>query len=787
MSKKAVSTAAIWLLASLLIPAAKSLPAMPATAASPAADKLNVELVGHWAANTVVDLEVHGDRAFAADNLAGPPASGYVTVLDVSNASNPKQVVPAQRVEPGLYDFEILAASGDSDHIYLASDEALGDPDVRAFRRSDLQQACFRIVNTDRVVEMWSSGGHWFLVHGTGLGVLKPVAVQVLWCEGVSSYLVSGSGVTAAAYTASYAYLGTGDGRLIVLEITDPKEPEEKSNKAFVSGKIDAMAAAPGAVYLAQGTAIHKVDVSNPALPVKRESFSNPAAVTQLGAAGGHVYAASAGGIHVFDVSAGGTPTLAGYYLDPSGSGFGRALFLANDLVYTGGPGGMNILRFTSGAEQKAALLVQPTGLGGVLLNGEEVPYPCELQVPDLDARETVVVPACPECKAGDQLKLRRRMALLGWLACFLAAYDKTLETITAENVGFGEVWIFISIMEAGELCADKVPGQVRGPTTPHLVLEQGEGYLRYAFLEEKLRAEVKTGVVTVGSDGANAVGVDHDPQANRTTVRCYSGSLTLTPANSSLPPFTLGEGQQVEVTAGSVGPIEPIDYPYTAFLPLTLREAGSGPSGGWTTLLQEDFEGSFPGSWMVADGMAGYGEYHWASRTCRAHNGARSGWVAGGGADGAALSCGSDYPHRVESWMAAGPFDLSGGTAAELRFQRWQNTAAEDRLMWLASTDGVNFQGWQDSGTTGGWQETVFDLADVPGLGNLTGESEVWIGFVYSSDASTSLPEGAYVDDVVLRKYHPAAGTAGPVQPPGAGASVPDGLLPAAWVLPEE
>ena len=47
-----------------------------------------------------------------------------------------------------------------------------------------------------------------------------------------------------------------------------------------------------------------------------------------------------------------------------------------------------------------------------------------------------------------------------------------------------------------------------------------------------------------------------------------------------------------------------------------------------------------------------------------------------------------------------------------------------------------------------------ILDLADVPQKGNLTGRSQVWIAFALISDGSVTYPEGALVDDVVLRKW---------------------------------
>ena len=69
------------------------------------------------------------------------------------------------------------------------------------------------------------------------------------------------------------------------------------------------------------------------------------------------------------------------------------------------------------------------------------------------------------------------------------------------------------------------------------------------------------------------------------------------------------------------------------------------------------------------------------------------------------------------------------------------------------ASIDGTDFYGLSVSGDTGGWGSGNLDLTDVPDLGNLLGQPSVWIAFVFTSDISIAYPEGAYVDDIVLRK----------------------------------
>jgi uncharacterized protein YegL len=171
----------------------------------------------------------------------------------------------------------------------------------------------------------------------------------------------------------------------------------------------------------------------------------------------------------------------------------------------------------------------------------------------------------------------------------------------------------------------------------------------------------------------------------------------------------------------------------------------------GWTNIMTEDFEGTFPSSgWTLGEG--GEGDYRWAKRNCRPHTGSYSAWAVGGGANGSTLPCGSYYPNNASSWMIYGPFDLSSATDAELLFYRWNNTIDPDRLIWGASLDGNHFYGTIAIGDSGGWKYTSFDLTNVYTLGDLTGQPQVWIGFFFQSDSANRVTEGAYIDDITLR-----------------------------------
>jgi hypothetical protein len=168
--------------------------------------------------------------------------------------------------------------------------------------------------------------------------------------------------------------------------------------------------------------------------------------------------------------------------------------------------------------------------------------------------------------------------------------------------------------------------------------------------------------------------------------------------------------------------------------------------------LLSEGFEGAFPGSWTVFDnnGTTG-GDVYWDDTNFRAYAGSWSGGCADGGAN--APSPGGSYPANMDSWMMRGPFNLSDANAAALTFRYWNRSESGfDYFKFLVSTNGVNFYGYQTSGDSGGWQSGSLDLANVPALGSVIGQPQVWIAFVFSSDSTIS-NEGAYVDEVLLQK----------------------------------
>lgn len=182
-------------------------------------------------------------------------------------------------------------------------------------------------------------------------------------------------------------------------------------------------------------------------------------------------------------------------------------------------------------------------------------------------------------------------------------------------------------------------------------------------------------------------------------------------------------------------------------YLPAIFR----GAQGQWNTILYEGFEGVFPGNWNILD-SSGLG-YQWKDRSCLSSTGSWSAWAMGGGTNGSTLPCGSSYINDANTWLYIGPFNLSNATQAELKFDLWLNTEMEyDFLHWGASDDGYAFKMVKESGNTNGWVSRSLDLSNVNGQ-NFVGQSQVWIGFLFTSDYSINYPTGAAIDEVVLRK----------------------------------
>ena len=89
--------------------------------------------------------------------------------------------------------------------------------------------------------------------------------------------------------------------------------------------------------------------------------------------------------------------------------------------------------------------------------------------------------------------------------------------------------------------------------------IELQQGPLRAEVVNDQVSLNVDTPTTTVSSEGLNDFGVAYDPNSGKSFVAAYQNPLLVKPNNGNQVPFTLGSGQQVEVSSSGIGPITTI------------------------------------------------------------------------------------------------------------------------------------------------------------------------------------------------------------------------------------
>ncbi len=227
--------------------------------------------------------------------------------------------------------------------------------------------------------------------------------------------------------------------------------------------------------------------------------------------------------------------------------------------------------------------------------------------------------------------------------------------------------------------------------------------------------------------------------------VRSILDALGATPA--SVPAAEASSGRRVGWTSARLSE--------TAVMAATTRIVapdGSGTLQGLQILKEEGFEDSFPNTWTT------FGTPTWGATSYRAHTGTYSGYCAGAGTN--AVTPPGPYPDNLGTQMLWGPFSLADAVAAHVTFWHYTRTELDtDFLKVMVSLDGISFHGliysgdWTTApGNVDGWMADTLDLSTVPTLGNLCGQSQVYLAILFTSDGAWGA-EGAYVDDVVLQQ----------------------------------
>ncbi|NUM45990.1 MAG: hypothetical protein HUU38_14890 [Anaerolineales bacterium] len=303
----------------------------------------------------------------------------------------------------------------------------------------------------------------------------------------------------------------------------------------------------------------------------------------------------------------------------------------------------------------------------------------------------------------------------------------------------------------------------------PEFVIENTtnvlSGTIHYSVVDLGLDAGCNSGEVATIEFQCVGLGVSEVAFAPETQLSDPEGmTVTLTAQNTTIT------CQDVTSTPSPTPTASATATPQGLFLPLLSKDLTPTPTPTvtpppWTIVLNETFEGEFPGAWQLSSNTGN--DYKWGKRDCRPHDGTYSAWIMGGGNDGSASSCFNEYPESYETWMVYGPFSLEGMTEAIMSFQMWTSSELGwDYTCFSASGTGGfdidNYEGWclsgDSSGITGnvnGWLNYALDLSDIYANGTVSflGDPTVYVAFLFFSDDLYSYAEGGYIDDVLVQK----------------------------------
>jgi hypothetical protein len=142
----------------------------------------------------------------------------------------------------------------------------------------------------------------------------------------------------------------------------------------------------------------------------------------------------------------------------------------------------------------------------------------------------------------------------------------------------------------------------------------------------------------------------------------------------------------------------------------------------------------------------------YWGQDSFRAHSGVQSIWPTRTGTN--AVIPPADYPPNIHySWLICGPYDFTDAKDIQASYWWWLDIPdSNDFVGLVTATDLNNFGGVIYWGQPYQWIQETFSLSQYAGVNN------VYLAFVFESDANTSGP-GVWIDDFhVTRTAAPAA-----------------------------
>jgi len=323
----------------------------------PAADSLNVRLIGRW--DSLPDYQslgvaVQGIHAFVADNTSG------LRVISIADTVHP--------VEVGYYDTpgharEVTVV----DSLAYVSD---GDSGLQVISVADPSHP-FKVGQCPTVAFAWDvvvNGGQAYVADDSGLSVIS-VADPAHPSE-IGRY-DNRYGASGVAVAGDYAYIVNSEG-LWVVSISDPTQPNWVGR--YITSALGVADQGSYAYVAASAAGLRVVSIADPTKPVEVGCLvdTNNSAV-RLTVSGNYVYvvrgiAPGAYGLRVISVADPANPVVVGYHY------LGRnCVALSGGYAYVCNSYSFGILQFYGGGveegftQQAASVKPRPTVVRGVL------------------------------------------------------------------------------------------------------------------------------------------------------------------------------------------------------------------------------------------------------------------------------------------------------------------------------------------------------------------------------------------------------------------------------------
>ena len=118
----------------------------------------------------------------------------------------------------------------------------------------------------------------------------------------VGSWDPDGTQTRAIDVDGQYAYLADSLKGFVVVDISDPTDPQQRYVNNFANTEVDVAISGSYAYVITSGEGVQPLDVANPAQPEVLEFFATPGSAYRLDATGSYVYVADrSGGLQIID------------------------------------------------------------------------------------------------------------------------------------------------------------------------------------------------------------------------------------------------------------------------------------------------------------------------------------------------------------------------------------------------------------------------------------------------------------------------------------------------------